>query len=320
LLNAVSDNIHDIIFLLDKNGIFVFANLSLAKILGIQPSEIAGRSLANVLGADAAHKLENIQHNPGSTEDSPTIINLPIADTNCTYHLSSAVLAHGQYQNTTLYVLHDIGELKKAQEKRDQLARGIIGTLVKAVDLHDPYCVDHSSRTREVAMCIANELHLEKSRRDALEMAALLANIGKLFLPREILTKMEPLSDAENEMLKWHIDYAVDILKQLDFEGPVVKIISQKNEHLDGSGYPRGLQAADILTESRILAVANAFVAMASARAYREGRPINDVLGILLQQCEHHYDRHVVAALFHISENKADWRNWQIAAPPVNKH
>lgn len=320
LLNAVSDNIHDIIFLLDKNGIFVFANLSLAKILGIQPSEIAGRSLANVLGADAAHKLENIQHNPGSTEDSPTIINLPIADTNCTYHLSSAVLPHGQYQNTTLYVLHDIGELKKAQEKRDQLARGIIGTLVKAVDLHDPYCVDHSSRTREVAMCIADELHLEKSRRDALEMAALLANIGKLFLPREILTKMEPLSDAENEMLKWHIDYAVDILKQLDFEGPVVKIISQKNEHLDGSGYPRGLQAADILTESRILAVANAFVAMASARAYREGRPINDVLGILLQQCEHHYDRHVVAALFHISENKADWRNWQIAAPPINKH
>ena len=320
LLNAVSDNIHEIIFLLDKNNNFVFANLSLAKTLGIQPAEAAGRSLANVLGADAAHKLENLHLNLDNNEDSPNIIDLPIGDTNSTYHISSVVLPQGQYQNTTLYVLHDISELKTAQEKRDRLARGIIGTLVKAVDLHDPYCVDHSSRTREVSMCIAAELNLDKTRCDALEMAALLANIGKLFLPREILTKMEALSDAENEMLKWHIDYAVDILKQLDFEGPVVKIISQKNEHLDGSGYPRGLQTADILTESRILAVANAFVAMASARAYRQGHPIKEVLDILLQQCDQRYDRHVVAALFHIAENKTDWRNWQTAAPLTDKH
>lgn len=319
LLNAVSDNIHDIIFLLDENNDFVFANLSLAKTLGIDPAMATGRNLANVLGLDAAHKLENLHLDPGNHEDSPNIITLPIADTNCTYHVSSLVLPQGKYRNATLYVLHDISELKTAQEKRDRLARGIIGTLVKAVDLHDPYCVDHSSRTREVAMCIAAELNLDQSRRDALEMAALLANIGKLFLPREILTKMEALTDAENEMLKWHIDYAVDILKQLEFEGPVVEIISQKNEYLDGSGYPRGLQANAILTESRILAVANAFVAMASARAYREGRPIKDVLNILLTQCDQHYDRHVVAALFHIAENKTDWGNWKIASPVTER-
>lgn len=320
LLNAVSDNIHEMIFLLDKNKRFIFANPSLARTLGVQSQEIVGSSLNNVLGTDSAQILENMHHNLGNDADSPDIASLTIADTTSTYHITSAVLPRGQYQHATLYVLHDISELKSAQDKRDRLARGIIATLVKAVDLHDPYCVDHSSRTREVALSIAAELSLEKSRREALEMAALLANIGKLFLPREILTKMEPLSESENEMLKWHIEYTVDILKQLDFEGPVVKIISQKNEHLDGSGYPRGLQAPDILTESRILAVANAFVAMASARAYREGRPINEVLSILLQQCDQHYDRHVVAALFHIAENKADWRSWQTAAPPLNKH
>jgi len=314
LLNAVSDNIHEIIFLLDKNQHFVFANLSLANILGIQPADAAGKNLASVLGPDIADKLLNLQCNQ-DRGSARCVINLPLGHENRSYHVSSVVLSQGPYQNATLFVLHDLSELKAAQEKRDRLAQGIIGTLVKAVDLHDPFCVDHSARTREVAMCIAGELQLDKSRCDALNMAALLANIGKLFLPREILTKMEALSDAENELLKKHIDYAVDILRQLEFEGPVVEIIAQKNEYLDGSGYPQGLRAEAILTESRILAVANAFVAMASARAYREGRPIKDVLDILLQQSDQRYDRHVVAALFHIAENKADWRNWQMAVP-----
>ncbi|MDQ1362962.1 MAG: hypothetical protein QG652_822 [Pseudomonadota bacterium] len=317
LLNAVSDNIHEIIFLLDEKYHFIFVNLSLAKILSIAPADAAGKNLASVLGPDIAGKLQNLQcnHDRGSER---CVVNLPLGNSKpatSTYHVSSVVLSQGPYQNATLFVLHDLSELKAAEEKRDRLAQGIIGTLVKAVDLHDPFCVDHSARTREVAMCIASELHLDRSRCEALDMAALLANIGKLFLPREMLTKMDALSDAENELLKKHIDYAVDILRQLEFEGPVVEIIAQKNECLDGSGYPQGLRADAILVESRILAVANAFVAMASARAYREGRPIKEVLDILLQQSGQRYDRHVVAALFHIAENKTDWRNWQAAKP-----
>jgi len=58
---------------------------------------------------------------------------------------------------------------------------------------------------------------------------------------------------------------------------------------------------------------------MASARAYREGHPVNEVLGLLLQQCDHHYDRHVVAALFHIAENQADWGSWQTSRALTNK-
>ena len=314
LLNAISDNIHDIIFLLDDNNNFVFANCSFTQIFNIPTTEITGRSLANVLGHDLANTFNNLEH-----AALPAVISLSLTHKNCNFHVSRAQLPQGQYHNAALYVLHDISELKAAQDKRDKLAQGIIDTLVKAVDLHDPYCTDHSSRTREVALCIATELKLDKTRRDALEMAAMLANIGKLFLPREILTKMDALSEGENDMLKWHIDYAVDILKQLDFAGPVVTIIAQKNEHLDGSGYPHGLKAVDILLESRILAVANAFVAMASARAYREGHPVNEVLGLLFQQCDHHYDRHVVAALFHIAENQADWRSWQTSRALTNK-
>ncbi|MCW9013491.1 MAG: HD domain-containing protein [Gammaproteobacteria bacterium] len=311
LLNAVSDNINEHIFLIDQDSHFVFANLSLANNLKVNPEDVIGKKLPSVVGSDVAETILGLSCN----EDSGTqgcVVNLPLGDESDNYyHISSVELQQGDYKNTKLFVLHDITRLKSAQEKRDRLARGIISTLVKSVDLHDPYCVNHSERTREVAVDIALELNLEKERRDALELAALLANIGKLYVPREILIKMEPLSEDENDVLKKHIEYAVDILKQLEFEGPVVEIISQKNECLDGSGYPEGTVGDSILLESRILAVSNAFVAMTSSRAYRKGRAIKDVIDVLLQQADACYDRHVVAALFHIAENKTDWQKWQ---------
>ena len=234
----------------------------MANCLKIKPEEFVGKSLASVLGPDVSEHLGDLlcDQDRGTI---PCMVNLPLGDeqTN-TYHVSTVTLRQGDYKDAKLYVLHDITNLRNAQEKRDRLARGIISTLVKAVDLHDPFCVDHSERTREVAVGIAKELKLEAKRCDALELAALLANIGKLFIPKEILIKMEPLSHTENDILKKHIDYAVDILKQLEFEGPVVEIISQKNEYLDGSGYPQGLSGESISRAGRILAVANSFVAL----------------------------------------------------------
>ena len=112
-------------------------------------------------------------------------------------------------------------------------------------------------------------------------------------------------------MLQQHVIYAVDILKDLRFDGPVIQIIEQKNERPDGKGYPAGLTAENIMQEAKIISVANAFVAMSSARAYREGLPVNEVMDTLLEQADEAFDRNVIAALFHIAENRSDWKNWQ---------
>jgi len=310
LLDAVSDNINEHIFLIDENQKFVFVNFSLASSMGVDAQDMYGKKMASVLGSEVAKKLQklNCEQNKGA---AGCVISLLLGDMENIYHVSSVVLQKGEYKNARLFVLHDITGIKNAQEKRDRLSHGIISTLVKAVDLHDPYCANHSERTREVALDIAHELELEHDQCEALEMAALLANIGKLFVPKEILTKMDVLSEEESQKLRNNIDYAIDVLKELDFEGPVIDIISQKNESLDGSGYPKGLKADDIMLEARILAVSNALVAMASSRAYRQGKPIKEVINILLEQSDVHYDRHIVAALFHIAENKSDWQQWQ---------
>jgi HD-GYP domain-containing protein (c-di-GMP phosphodiesterase class II) len=188
---------------------------------------------------------------------------------------------------------------------------GIISTLAQVIDKHDPHCAHHSERTREVAIAIAQAMGLSKERIDVLSMAALLANIGKLYIPAEVLTNMEPLTQAEEMMLRENINYSVEILKDLEFDGPVIEFVQQKNEYLDGSGYPKGVSGEAIFQESRILSVANAFVAMTSSRAYRAGKPIKEVLDILLSEADSRYDRQVIAALFHVAENHSDWVSWQ---------
>ncbi len=311
LLDAVTENIQDNILLVDRDERLLFINPSFLKSLALTAEDAIGQKLANVLGQGVASELAIIE--PGKVQAKCLDIN----GMERSYHVTSTSPASGEHAQAKLYVLHDISELKQAQQKREALAKGIISTLVKAVDLHDPFCANHSERTREVAVEIAREMGLEEERVETLEMAALLANIGKLFIPKDILTKLEALSKEESSELKKHIGYAVDILSDLSFNGPVLEVIAQKNERIDGSGYPAGLSGEQLLPESRILAVANTFVAMASSRAYRQGLPVKDVVDALLKQTDQKYDRHVVAALFHIAENKSDWDKWQDVSETV---
>jgi HD-GYP domain-containing protein (c-di-GMP phosphodiesterase class II) len=207
-------------------------------------------------------------------------------------------------------------ELQHSQEKQAALMKNLMRTLMRAVDLHDPNCAGHSERTAQVAVAIGRELRLDDKVLEQLELAASLANVGKLFVPKELLTKMEPLTPEEHEILKQHVIRSGEILSGLEFDGPVLDIISQKHEYPDGSGYPHGLRGEQMLPEGKILAAANAFVAMVSARAYRPGMDMKAALDILLKESDGKYDRHIVAALFHVAENRPEWIGWAKPAKP----
>ena len=311
LLNSVGDNIRDHIFLLGADEKIVFINAALSDCIGIPQAEITGRSLHHIFSMETAESLLELRRSCAGDDIRNRVMQLLIADSEHSYHVSVVPLKRGEYRDSVLFVLHDITSLKLAQDRHNRLLEGIISTLVRATDMHDPHCAHHSERTREVAVAIAGAMGLAQPRINVLAMASLLANIGKLYLPREILTKMEPLTEDEEQMLRKHTVYSVEILRGLEFDGPVVDIIAQKNEHPDGSGYPKGLAVDEIMLEAKILAVANAFVAMSSARAYRQGRPVNEVLDEMLSMADGKYDRHVIAALFHIAENRSDWKSWR---------
>jgi len=115
---------------------------------------------------------------------------------------------------------------------------------------------------------------------------------------------------ADRDLLRRHVDFSLQLLSGLDFDGPVLDVIAQKQELLDGSGYPRGLTDQEMTLSGRILSVANAFVALVSARAYRQGVTIDAALEELLKGAGTHYDRRVIAALFHVAANRQDWTRW----------
>ena len=316
LLNAVGDSINDHIFLLDHDDKLVFINDSLACSFSIKNVDIRGKALNHIFSNKITEQMLAVKPTQHATdvcnkETRNKEMRLQFNGRRRDYHVSVVTLNQPGYKQSSLYVMHDITELKDAQGRHNRLMEGIISTLTQVIDKHDPHCAHHSERTREVALAIANAMGLAKERSDVLAMAALLANIGKLFIPAEMLTRIAPLTAEEEQLLQQSTNYSVEILQGLDFGGPVIEFVQQKNECLDGSGYPKGVSGDTIHQESRILSVANAFVAMTSARAYRPGMPIKEVLELLMAEADTRYDRHVIAALFHIIENHSDWIQWQ---------
>ncbi|MEJ2687514.1 MAG: HD domain-containing phosphohydrolase [Gammaproteobacteria bacterium] len=318
LLHAITDNVTDHIYLADAQQQFVFANGSLAQVTGLAGGDFAGKSLTSVLGPETAKRLSDFA-DQALQDNQPVVVtrSLDLGDGSRVFHCAFIPLAHvSGLDRTVLTVLHDITDLQQAQVKRSALLRQLIITLVRVVDMHDPYSANHSARMAEVALAVGRSMVLSQTELETLELAAHLANLGKIFVPKEILTKTGALTEADQEVLKKHVQYTLDILSGIDFDGPVLETIAQKQEHSDGSGYPKGLMGDQMLLTAKILAVANAFVAMVSPRAYRDAVSVEAALDQLLADSHSRYDRHVVAALFHVAENRSDWSAWPRTQPP----
>jgi len=171
-----------------------------------------------------------------------------------------------------------------------------IATLLAAHHYRDPFTVEHQYRTAELSAAIAVELGLSPLDVAVLRLAASVHDIGKIAVPAEILFRPGTLSDVEYAVIKTHSSISQTILQRLESPFAVAEIAAQHHERLDGSGYPRGLRAAEILPGARILAVADVFDAMTSKRPYRDGLPTDFVLGELHDMADRLLDADAVAA------------------------
>ena len=104
---------------------------------------------------------------------------------------------------------------------------------------------------------------------EGLRIAAVMHDLGKIRIPSEILSKPGRLDKEEFDLIKTHARASYDILKNIHFPWPIADIVYQHHERLDGSGYPRGLKAPEILLESMILIVADVVESMSTPRPYR---------------------------------------------------
>jgi PAS domain S-box-containing protein/putative nucleotidyltransferase with HDIG domain len=168
--------------------------------------------------------------------------------------------------------------LLKSYESVAKTLNDAINTMVKIVELRDPYTSGHQQKVADLATAIAREMKLEDTRIDQLRTAAMIHDIGKMYVPSDILSKPGRLSEIELSLIKTHSQSGYDIVKGMDFPGIVAEAVLQHHERLDGSGYPNGLKGEDTLLEAKILIVADVIEAMASHRPYRQALGIDKAL------------------------------------------
>jgi putative nucleotidyltransferase with HDIG domain len=147
-------------------------------------------------------------------------------------------------------------------------------------------------------------LGFSEERIDLIRMGSLIHDIGKIYIPSEILTKPKQLGDLEFTMMKSHPTVGYEILNKVDFIPTIVDIVHQHHERIDGSGYPLGISGEEIFLESRIVAVADSVEAMASNRPYRPARGVTFALEEIRKQRGSTLDALVVDACLNLFEKK----------------
>lgn len=153
-----------------------------------------------------------------------------------------------------------------------------IKAMATAMEFRDPYTAGHQRRVADLAVAIARKMEKSENEVEGVYLSAIAHDIGKIYVPAEILMRPTALSQVEYQMIQVHSKAGYEILKDIDFPWPIAEAVYQHHERLDGSGYPRALKDADIIVEARIIAVADVVEAMASHRPYRAALGVEKAL------------------------------------------
>lgn len=182
--------------------------------------------------------------------------------------------------------------------EKELLLRGVIRSMINAIDAKDSYTCGHSDRVAEFARLISRALSLDFGQCEQIYMTGLLHDVGKIGVPDHVLKKPGKLTEQEFELIKQHPVIGHEILSHLENLSYVLPGVLHHHEAVDGSGYPHGLKGDAIPLMARILAVADAYDAMTSNRPYRRGMPTERAEQILREGAGSQWDTSCVDAFF----------------------
>jgi len=203
-------------------------------------------------------------------------------------------------QNEASLHAEDEQIMDNAFAKLGKLLEDTIGAIQMIVQMKDPPTAHHQARVCKLACSIGREMGLGKGQVDTIGLAALLHDLGKVFVSDETLNKPGKLTEAEFATIRQSAETEFQILKTIDLFYPIADIVHQHHERLNGAGYPQGLKGKDILLEARIIGVADVVEAMVSDRPYRAALTLEDALGEIESGKGTLYDASVVEACVRI--------------------
>jgi len=190
-----------------------------------------------------------------------------------------------------------VEEIREANLNLRRAHKDTIAALSRSMEAKDVYTGGHTERVADVAVGLARRLGYRDEELEAIEIGALLHDIGKIGVPGEVLRKNGPLTDDEWELVKKHPLISDYILSELDLHPFVRQCARSSHERIDGAGYPEGLSGDQIPLPARIVFVADALDALTSTRPYRPARPMHAALAEIRAHAGTQFCPRVVSAL-----------------------
>jgi len=313
-LQTVFDSARDGIVVLDTKGKVVRINKYILEVGGYPEEALVGRhieglemfppeSLARILSA--FRRLEAGEMVP----PYEVTAHLQTGEKKFIEIHSSLLKRNGRVVGIVA-LLRDITERKEAFERVRKTMEGTVEALMSATERRDPYTAGHQQRVTKLACAIARELGVSQDEAEGIRVAGSLHDIGKIYVPAEILSKPGRISTIEFSLIKIHPEVGQEILRAIDFPWPVADIVLQHHERWNGSGYPAGLEGEHILPEARILAVADVMEAMSSHRPYRPSCGVDRALEEISRNRGILYDPTVVDACVELFIQKGFRFDW----------
>jgi diguanylate cyclase (GGDEF)-like protein/putative nucleotidyltransferase with HDIG domain len=182
-------------------------------------------------------------------------------------------------------------------ESKEQISAAVVETVTSlafAIDAKDQYTQGHSQKVSAYARLIAQALGMSPEEVEEVRLAALLHDIGKVGIPEAILNKSGPLDALEWETMKTHAELGAKILEPLQPMSRIRLMVRHHHEFYDGSGYPDRLEGEEIPYGARLIAIADAYDTITSARAYKKPRTSEDAFAELERCAANQFDPAIV--------------------------
>lgn len=190
------------------------------------------------------------------------------------------------------------------QELREMLF-STVKSLVAAIDAKDEYTRGHSERVYRISIRIGERLGLSAEEMQTLSWSALLHDVGKIAVPERILNKPTKLTDEEFRAIQIHPERGCRVLRHIPQLRASLPAIRHHHERYDGKGYPSGMKGEDIPLLARILAVADTYDAILSARAYRPPQALDFALNEIREGAGTQFDPRAAAVFLELAAEGA---------------
>lgn len=278
--------------------------------VGIRNNKVAEKSIERKIGLEKynVYKRKNPEIYESmyigfmDSEDKKIGISLDISKANFEKHRMTFTNQTINEMKELQFLITSLFKMKTLVDLKHILQMDVVSSFIAALEFHDNYTKGHSEEVAKISTKIGKEMELNPDELDALHWAAMIHDIGKVVISKEILNKIEPLTKDEYKLIQQHPINGQMFLSKSESLRQIGYYVRTHHERYDGKGYPDGLVGEEIPLIARIICVADSYHAMTSNRPYRKGLSKQEALQEMINNDGTQFCPNVVEAFLRMSE------------------